>query len=135
MKYKTESNDLNKIITSIAVGVIIGLIGLFLILMVFSLIVTVADLNLSVASILSTVSIVASSFICGFFAAKKMGCKALIIGALSGVVFYLLITLVSLIITKNGLSSTFILRASLSVVLACVGAIFGTRKKSNKSII
>lgn len=135
MKLKTESNSLSKLISSLFIGVLMGFLALFLLLMLFSLIVTLADLTLSVASAFSTVAIVISSFICGFFAAKKLGCKALIIGILSGTVFYLLITIVSLIITKSGLSSIFLLRVSLSIFLSIIGSIFGTRRKSNKSII
>ncbi len=135
MKYQIGSNGSNKFLLSLLFGIVMGFASLFVILLLFSLITTLADLGDVAISVLSTVAIVISSFICGFLSAKRLGSKALIIGVVSGFVFYITVAIISLITTKDSFSSLFLIRLALSVVMSAVGAIVATQKKSNKNII
>ena len=119
---------------SLALGVLAGYISSILLMLVFSILVTVVDISTGAVKIISLVILVISSFICGFFASKKLQVKAIIVGFSSGISYYLTLAVISAIITGGGFTKMFFVKLALAVVFSIIGGIVGTLKKSQGDI-
>ena len=119
---------------SLALGVLAGYISSILLMLVFSILMTVVDISTGAVKIISLVILVISSFICGFFASKKLQVKAIIVGFSSGISYYLTLAVISAIITGGGFTKMFFVKLALAVVFSIIGGIVGTLKKSQGDI-
>lgn len=135
MKLLLSENAKGGFLVSMCLGIAVGYITVFAMLAVSALLLTVADLPDGSAVIMSTVCLSVASLVCGLLASKKLGSHALIIGVLSGFVFYASIAVISSIITKGEFTSLFILRLILASAMSGVGSVLGVFKKSDKSVI
>ena len=119
---------------SLALGVLAGYISSILLMLVFSILMTIVDISTGAVKIISLVILVISSFICGFFASKKLQVKAIIVGFSSGISYYLTLAVISAIITGGGFTKMFFVKLAIAVVFSIIGGIVGTLKKSQGDI-
>ena len=119
---------------SLALGVLAGYISSILLMLVFSIFMTIVDISTGAVKIISLVILVISSFICGFFASKKLQVKAIIVGFSSGISYYLTLAVISAIITGGGFTKMFFVKLAIAVVFSIIGGIVGTLKKSQGDI-
>ena len=119
---------------SLALGVLAGYISSILLMLVFSILMTVVDISTGAVKIISLVILIVASFICGFFASKKLQSRAVIIGVTSGLAYYLTLAVISAIVTGGGFTKMFFVKLAIAVVLSIIGGIVGTLKKSQGDI-
>jgi putative membrane protein (TIGR04086 family) len=100
-----------------------------------ALLIVVADISDNATGYFATAFIAISGFFCGYFSAKKFGGRVVIIGFLSGLIFYLTIAVISVAITKGGFTSLVVLSMILTVAMAIFGAILSTFKKKKVKIL
>lgn len=131
-KYSEKNAGL---VPAVCAGIIIGYTVLISALLISAVIMAAAKLTSGAAVTMATVSLAAAGFVAGFASSKKFGSRAVIIGTLTGSVFYLTVAVISLIITGGGVSSLFVLRMCLTIAAALVGSIFGAVRKSSKNMI
>lgn len=132
---KTYSEKNGGFMLSAGVGVLAGYIALFVLLFISAIIMTAAKLTAGAAVIMATVSLCAAGLLAGVVSSKKYGSRVLVMGAVTGLAFYISVALVSVIITRSGLSSLFIWRLILTVAASSIGSVIGALKQSNKKMI
>lgn len=123
------------LVPAVCAGIIIGYTVLISALLISAVIMAAAKMTSGAAVTMATVSLAAAGLAAGFASSKKFGSRAVVIGTLTGSVFYLTVAVISLIITGGGLSSLFILRLCLTVAAALAGSILSTVRKSGKNMI
>lgn len=122
--YMNDGN--NKLLRSIFLGIVIGLISMTILTLIFSFVVASANTSNGTVKIFSLIIIGISALVCGFSAAKINKEKILFVGSGSGAALYFLIGIIAMIITKNAFSGTFLIRMLISVVSSAVGSVLST---------
>ncbi len=120
---------------SAGVGVLAGYIALFVLLFISAIIMTAAKLTAGAAVIMATVSLFARQDCSPVSYHQKIRFARPVMGAVTGLAFYISVALVSVIITRSGLSSLFIWRLILTVAASSIGSVIGALKQSNKKMI
>lgn len=130
-----QNNNSGIFFKSAAFGVLAGYISSVLLMLIFSLILTAADMGSSAATVFSLVTLGASSFICGFVASKLLGSRALIISAAAGAAYYLTLAVISAAVTGGGFTKMFFVKLAIALVLSIAGGIVSTFRKSSKTVV
>ena len=128
---KTRESRLTVIITGAVLGIVITLIFL----LIFAAAVYFLDLDRAYSSPLATLSLALGSFFAAFFVAKKIGHKGYLTGAVVGFVSFAAITVISLIVTKNGFTGNTVFHFIIIVLASLIGGIAGVNKGKNKKLI
>ncbi len=115
-------------------GIAVGFLLLLVLTVLSALLMTAASLSGSTARVFSVIILGISALVCGFASAKKLKSKALIIGAVSGLLMYILIAVISAAVTKEGFTSVFAVRLLISVAASSVGAFLSTVSGGKKYI-
>lgn len=113
-------------------GALIGLAVVILTACLMALIFSFGILPISLASLLASISVAIGGLIGGFSAAKKLGKNGLLVGALTGLVLFIIFSAVSLIISKTAPSATTLIRALIFIISASVGGVLGVGSDNNK---
>ena len=116
-------------------GVIFGLITTLLLMMGFSALILALDIDRAYAQVLSTVSVAAGCFVASLYSAHKIGGRGYLVGLIIGVVTFSIITIISLIINKGGLTSNTLFRLAIVVLSSMIGGIVGVNRGKNKKYI
>lgn len=119
---------------SAGLGVLAGYISSILLMLFFSILMTFIDISTVAVKVISLVILVVSSFVCGFFASKKLQSKALIIGAGSGLAYYLTLAVVSAIITGGGFTKMFFVKFIIAILLSVIGSILASLNQKSENI-
>lgn len=133
MKFNGEQKK--SFLMSAVFGVIIGFIVLFLLTFLSSIIMSAAKINPDSAKVIAVVILGISGLFGGFASAKKLKSKALIIGAVTGLLFYLTVAVISAAVTKSGFTSVFLLRILICFAASEVGAVLSTVKRNKSKYI
>lgn len=134
MKFFHENGN-NSFLKSLLFGVVIAYAAMAALVVIGALVMTFLDVSVTTISVIATAAISVAALLGGFMAAKRKGSSPLPIGLATGFVFYLTVAIVAAIVTKGSFSSLFILRMALCVVLAGVGAVLETFKKTKNGYI
>ena len=134
MKILSDKNFTKKLLSVVGVSVLIGTVSLFLILLIMSLVTLNNGISDNGVITMSTIALMISAFISGLISSKLSNVKKLPIAVLSGLSFYIIVAIVSMIVSNGTIGSLFLLRMIFSVLSSSLGAIVGTVKKQ-KSII
>lgn len=129
------SND-NKFGKSIILGTIFGLLSTLVLTVLFALIISKGSISLKVSGLIATLIIVGSSFLSGFVSARIRGEKGLITGAVTGVVFYLIIVVLSLAILHSAVTSSLVIKLAILCFSGSIGGLLGVNRTTKyKKII
>ena len=77
----------------------------------------------------------AGSLSAAFYAARKNGSKGYLIGRLVGIITFLLVTIISLIVSGGVLSSNTLFRFVIIVISSLIGGILGINIRREKKYI
>lgn len=116
-------------------GAVLGVITTVLLMLAFAALILVLDIDRAYAQVLSTVSIAAGSFAASLYSAKKIGGKGYLVGLLVGIVAFGVLTVISLIVNKGGLTATTLFRLAIVVLASMIGGIIGVNRGRNKKYI
>lgn len=134
MKFFNENGN-NSFFKSLLFGVVIAYAAMLILTTAGAVIMTFLDVSAAAISVIATAAISVAALLGGFMAAKRKGSSPLPLGLATGFIFYLSVAIIAAIVTKGSFSSLFILRMALCVVLAGVGAVLETFKKSKNGYI
>ena len=119
--------------------ILLGLIGFvvtfFLITSIFAAVLTYVDLPDSAVTVMSMATIAISNIVGAFIASKLNGKFGAIIGAVFGSLTFLVITIISLAISKDSVTIMTLLKAMISVICAVLGGILGVNLQPKRKII
>ena len=97
---KAKSGKLGMIFIGATIGIAVTITALIL----FAALIYFLNLDRSYCVPFSTVSLALGSFAASYFVSKRIGDKGYLIGAFTGLISFALITVISLIINKSGLT-------------------------------
>ncbi len=128
-----KSSALKKFFISVLIGLTSGAGVTFVTLALFSLIFTSFDLGDNSVVILTLISIAISSFVSGLISAKIYNIKGLILGLVTGLLYFIILTTISLLGNTDNFTYITGLKFLLSVIPSVVGGVVGVNiRKSNK---
>lgn len=116
-------------------GLIIGAIVTFVLLILMAVILTVKDFPESAAITMSSIALGLGAMAAGFAASKKMGKKGLMTGVVTGLFLYIIVMLVSLLISKGGFSLNTFIKFAIVILASAIGGIGGVNTKKSKKYI
>ena len=134
MKFFNENGN-NSFLKSLLFGVVIAYAAMLILTTAGAVIMTFLDVSAAAISVIATAAISVAALLGGFMAAKRKGSSPLPLGLATGFILYLSVAIIAAIVTKGSFSSLFILRMALCVVLAGVGAVLETFKKTKNGYI
>ncbi len=117
------------------IGALLGVGAILITMLIFSFVLLLAGLDRSYATPFATVSLAVGCFIAARYTAKKIGEKGYATGMIIGGAVFILITLLSLIIGKNGLSLNTLFHFIIIMLAALVGGITGVNTDKHKKYI
>lgn len=120
-------------VTPVLFGILGAFIASVLLLALFSFLMTVRDMPNGVITPFACVSISVGAAMGGFIATRLFQSRGLIIGMITGFVFFVILYLVGIIVQQAELNGMLLLKVSLSVVFGAFGGIAGVNKRSKKS--
>lgn len=129
----TVKNDI-KLPKAILFGTLLGIVVTLVFTLIFALVVSSASLSLKASGVLATLTLVAAAFSGGFASALKRGEKGLVTGAIAGVVYYMLVVLLSLAILRSAVTSSLIIKLALILFSSSIGGIIGVNGFKRRKI-
>lgn len=120
------SNDISKIIKITLISTIIGYIITCAMLLIFALIMYKTNISINTIRIGITISYIISTLISGFIAGKAMKNRRFLWGILSGIIYFIILVLLSFIIGNKQIDNmTNVITAFILCTLSgMLGAIF-----------
>ena len=116
-------------------GFVIGIVVTAVFITLFAVIMYLSGSAFKYAPVFATVSVAIGSLTAAFFTAKKRGSHGLIIGAVIGGITFILITLISLIINRGGVTVNTLFHFIIIMLSSLIGGVIGVNKgKSHKYI-
>ena len=116
-------------------GFVIGIVVTAVFITLFAVIMYLSGSAFKYAPVFATVSVAIGSLTAAFFTAKKLGSHGLIIGAVIGGITFILITLISLIINRGGVTVNTLFHFIIIMLSSLIGGVIGVNKgKSHKYI-
>ncbi|MCQ2451083.1 MAG: TIGR04086 family membrane protein [Clostridia bacterium] len=110
-------------------GTVIGVLATVLAVFVFAAIMLLFKIDRAYASLMATVSVAIGAFTTALTVSKRASLKGYICGALTGLVYFLVITLISLIVDRQGLTSNTVFHLVIIVLSGFVGGVLGANKR------
>lgn len=117
------------------VAVVIGVVVSFGFMLLFSAAILYLNLDRAYAAPFATISIAAGTFFASFYIAKKRGDKGYLVGIITGVLVFAIITVLSLIINRSGITKNTLFHLIIIVLSSTVGGVLGVNKGKNKKYI
>lgn len=108
---------------NVAVSVLVGFAVMFLMIIIFAIIMSAAEMSSSSAKIISPIALGVGAFVCGIVSSKRQTERLIVSAALSGLVMYILVAVVSALISKSGFTSALIIRMAVTVVASVAGTL------------
>ncbi|CDZ24197.1 hypothetical protein CCDG5_1080 [[Clostridium] cellulosi] len=115
-------------------GLIVGIITSIILLLIFSFIMTVRDIPEGVVPTLSAISVSIGSIVGGFVSAKMFGKSGLIVGALIGLVLFLIMMLAGAAVQGNGAKVSALIKAVVSLVSGGIGGVVGVNSRRSQKL-
>lgn len=116
-------------------GALIGVVVTLVFMCISAAAILFFELDRGYSVPLATVSISLGSFLAAYFVSFKSEQKGYLIGTLIGVISFAVVTAISLIVSKSGLTINTLFRFIIIVLASAIGGILGVNKGKNKKYI
>ena len=116
-------------------GALIGIIVTLIFLALFAAIIYLFNLDRAYSVPLATVSLALGSFAAAYYVSNRLDNKGYIIGTLVGLIAFAAVTIISLIVSKNGLTINTLFHLIIIVLASAIGGIMGVNKGKRKKYI
>lgn len=128
------NNDSKVLFKAAGLGVLISYVASAVLMLLSSIVMTLVDFGDCAANIFSIVILAVSSLFCGFTASKILKGRGITVGALSGLIYYISLAVISAIMTGGGFTKMFFIKFIISVLLSVIGGIVAGINQKNNSI-
>ncbi len=128
----TEPVKFSKVAITLLAGMLIGLAASLIMLLIFSLVMTMRDVPQGIVPTLSAVSVALGSFAGGFTGAKLHKKSGLAIGAVTGFLMCLLLTLAGLAVQGAGMGASVLIKLVISLAAGGIGGIIGVNSHKRR---
>lgn len=130
LEERSFSYYLKPIILSVCISLILSLI----LLLVFSLVLLKADVSLSLINPITIVIMGISVFLGTFTVSRKVRRRGLFLGFSSGLLFFIIMLLISASVSPMGIGTDALIRALVAIFAGIFGGILGVNSKT-KSLL
>ena len=130
---ETKQTNIHGFVVPVLSGILGAFIASILLLALFSLLMSVRDMPNGVITPFACVSISFGAALGGFVATKLFQSHGLIIGMVTGFLFFVILYLVGIVMQQAELNGMFLLKVVLSIIFGAVGGIAGVNVRSKKS--
>jgi putative membrane protein (TIGR04086 family) len=114
-----------------------GILGAFIIsvlfLAAFSILMTAKDMPSTAVMPFACISISAGAMGGGVVSSRLYRSRGLMIGAVTGLLFYIILYIVGIIMRQADLNAMFLLKIFLSIIFGAIGGIIGINMKTKRS--
>lgn len=124
-----ESSGTSRYIKSFLFGQLFGVIALFVSYIIFAVVVTAIDLPAFALNLLTIVGLGIAGLVSGYFSAKAVGNKGLVIGFISGMMMSLLFLLLSVLLFSCKFNWMLGIKLIVIGICSIFGGIFGVNSK------
>jgi putative membrane protein (TIGR04086 family) len=125
--------SLNKIIKPLLLGLIFSIIITLIFLSISAIASTNLDLNDNAILTLSLISANIGTFFGGFIAGKINKSKGYMIGALNGLICFIILTIISFVFNKNSMTTISLIKLITFVLSSLIGGILGVNFNKKRS--
>ncbi len=119
----------------ILIGLTVGSVTVFVAMMLCALVLTMSDFDATVATPLSNISLAIGAMVGGLVASILHKSKGLVIGAIIGFSMFIIVTIISLIISDGTITVNTPLRLVVMTLLAAVGGIIGVNRSAKRKLV
>ena len=116
-------------------GAIIGVAVTLLFMCLFAAILLFSGIDRGYSVPFATVSLALGSFAAAYIVSRKSERRGYLIGTLIGLVTFAIVTVISLIINKNGLTMNTLFHFIIIVLASAIGGILGVNKGKSRKYI
>lgn len=121
----SESKNYMKTLKAFLFSVIIGLVVSLLMLLIFSVVMTMKDTPQGIVPTLSAVSVAVGGFAAGFVCSKILRKSGLLYGTVAGLLLYIVLMLTGMIFGQKSVDISMLAKFAVSVVCGAIGGILG----------
>ena len=132
---KNKSVLLDPTIKHIILGVAFGGASVFVCMLLCAFVLTLKDFDASVATPMSNACLAVGAFVSGFVCTVLHKSKGLILGSVTGLIVFALITLIALFVNGGDITLNTLLRLVIMVVLSAAGGVIGVNKSAKRKMI
>ncbi len=119
----STKNILGKKLLQFLIGILSGILTAVIVAFILSLVMTLSFVPDSTVRIASIASNVIAAFVCGFVTVKLIGSGGMIYGALSGLLLFGILLIISLIFSSPCLFADVLLAFLINTAISAVGGI------------
>lgn len=119
----------------ILIGIIVGSGVSLIFMLICAFILTASDFDASVATPMSNICLALGAAVGGFVSAIAHRSRGLVVGAAVGFTMFILVTIVSLIVSGSEMSINTPLRLVIMTLIAAVGGIIGVNRTAKRKLI
>ena len=116
-------------------GMVVGLLATAACIVLFALIMLFFETGREFAAPFATVSVAAGTFLAALYTSRRIGDKGYLNGLIIGAATFGIVTLASLIISKEGLSLNTLFHFVIIVLSSLMGGILGVNWRKNRKYI
>ncbi|MCQ2455598.1 MAG: TIGR04086 family membrane protein [Clostridia bacterium] len=114
------------------IGICLGVASCLISICVFALLMLLFRIDIAYSPFFATLCISLGAFISSFFIARKKQSKGYLIGIITGLGYFAVITVMALIITKGKIGSNTAFHFVIILLASTVGGILGVGNKKSK---
>lgn len=130
-EFKDKSSKYKLIFTTAIIEIAVTLIAM----LIFSVLMFIAEIKYEYSSLFGTLSVAIGLFIATYFTARKKGNKGLLTGLITGGVTFIIVLIISLILDNGGFTYNTIFHLIIFILSAVIGGILGVNKAVSKKYI
>ena len=120
--------------TTYLITAIIEIAVTLLTVSLFSIVMNLADIDYKYSPVFGSVAVALGCLIASYFLSNKKKNKGYLIGAATGFITFIVITLVGLIINQGGIGINTLFHLVIIMLSSIIGGILGVNKKGKKYI-
>lgn len=114
---------------------VIGVAVTFLSMLLSAAIIMLLNLDRAFSVPLATISLALGSFAAAYYVSSIIQNKGYLIGTLVGLITFGIVTIISLIVNKNGLTVNTLFHLIIILLSSAIGGILGVNKNKSKKYI
>jgi putative membrane protein (TIGR04086 family) len=118
-------NFLKKFAVSTAIGTGVGMLSVAILIFLMAAALTIGDVPAMIISPVTVFFLAFGSFFGGFASAKLCGEKGFVCGALSGILFFIIVWIFGVFLENSGFGTAAIIKFVMMVVAGALGGIIG----------
>lgn len=132
---KNKSLFQDPVAAHLLIGVGVGAAASFAAIALCAFVLTLHDFEPSAAAPMSNVCLALGAGVAGYVCSAAHRSKGLIMGAASGFILFLIVTVVSLLVNGVNMSANTPIRLAVMTLLAAAGGIIGVNRSSKRKMI